>query len=43
MGAEQLYKLGMTEPALNHKAANTTGINITVAVFLLISGRDRFG
>ena len=45
MGPSQLYKLGLTEadllePALNLKAANSTGIDIVGAMFLEMSGRD---
>ena len=47
MGPSHLYKLGMTEvdllePALNLKAANTTGIDIVGAVFIEVSGRNTY-
>ena len=48
MGPTQLYKLGMTEkdllePELNLSAANKTGITISGAVYLEISGKDKSG
>ena len=48
MGPTQLYKLGMTEkdllePVLNLSAANKTGITISGAVYLEISGKDKSG
>ena len=48
MGPSHLYKLGMTEedllePALNLKAANTSGIDIVGAVFIEVCGRNSSG
>ena len=48
MGKEQLLAIGMSQsdlllPALNLRAANTTGINIIGCVYIAIRGVDRFG